>query len=243
MQKLTSTLTLNTVLWAAGISILGLYGLDAHAVKAKRVAPSAVKASGGLATINADDQARSLDVTNLGAAAKAQQDKPAVDKTSKKRTKFAKSDEAPSGLLNVSAAEISETLRGINLLIAKNPSEQDLPKLLLNRAMATYSLARRRLIDSKDMRIDATGTRLLKVAAADATRVAAMKGVNVSQLGKSEYIKGLTYIYLEDTDAARASFQKSMSINPASDDVGWMALYIAEDYFDKKQFREARSYG
>jgi hypothetical protein len=157
----------------------------------------------------------------------------------KKRTTFEKSSTAPKGLLNVPAKEILSTLQSINLLLSKNPGPAEKVKLLLNRSTATYSLARRRLLEGESKSIDATGKRLLAASQKDALEVSKTPGLPAQTKARALYIVGLSYIYLDKTNEAREVFIESLNTDPRSENTGWMALYVAEDFFDKEKFREA----
>jgi tetratricopeptide (TPR) repeat protein len=157
----------------------------------------------------------------------------------KKRTSFQKSEAAPKGLLNVEKEEIVNTLKGINLLLSKDPTPAEKIKLLLNRSMATYSLARKRLIESSARTVDATGNRLLNVAFKDAMDVARTPGLPAPVKARALYVAGLPLIYLDKVKEARNLFIESVNTDPKSENAGWMALFVAEDYFDGEQYREA----
>lgn len=147
--------------------------------------------------------------------------------------------ERPRGLLDASAEDILATIKSINLLLTTEKNDRDRVKLLLNRAMASYSLARRRLVEGQSLKLDATGQRLLKNAFQDAASALRVPGVSRGLAARAHYIQGLVLVYSGNAGKARERFIESINTDPKATEVGWMALFVAEEFFDDAQYREA----
>jgi len=156
--------------------------------------------------------------------------------------KFKKNDAAPTGLLEIGQKEITETLRGINLLIKKSPNSPQLPNLLLNRALASFSLARKRLLDAKALKMDPTSLRLLTVAAADCTKVIQTSTASQSLHARAYYIRGLSSVYADNNSKAVEDFSNSLKLDGQSPQAGWMGLQIAEQRFEDGDFKGAQEF-
>ena len=227
-----------------GLSLVGsvFFGISRLSFAEKKKAKSAQTKKTAAPKQNAQVAKRQLDVSGLSSAPKAAPAAQVKTTEKKKVKKIQASDSAPKGLMNVDAQEIVETLKGINLLLSKKPSEPERIKLQMNRAMSTYSLARRRLIDSKEKKADATTKRLLAVANKDAIEVSQTKGMAPAVKARALYIAGLPLVLLERLPEARNLFIEALAIDPRGENSGWMALFVGEDYFDREQFREAIPY-
>lgn len=186
-----------------------------------------------------DSSSRDFSATAFGQLSTAP---PTETKEEPAKKVFKKASLAPTGLLNQPQGEITETLRGINLLVSKSNGQQELPKLLLNRAMTSFSLARRKLLDSKKLKMDETENRLLKIALSDCAKVLKAPGIGENMLARAHYIRGLIFIYSDNPAGASGEFIKSLEIDPASENAGWMGLNIAEQYFEDGQYKTALNY-
>lgn len=229
------------------ISALGLgFSVSPQAKVEKRSPASTQKKSSTKKTntpkTSSTQTKRQLDVSGLTSLKTESPAKKSKEAEKKKPKKLDESEIGPKGLLNVPAEEIVETLKGINLLLSKKPGEQERIKLQMNRAMSTYSLARRRLIDSKDKKADATTKRLLAVANKDALAVSKIPNLSEQMRARSLYIAGLPLILLERMPEARNLFIEALSIDPRSENAGWMALFVGEDFFERENFHEAIPY-
>jgi len=227
-----------------GFSLIFVVG-SPKAQSSKTNASSSKQKGRSASTATSKRSSNSSSLKLDASALKSSSSNKAVQSGTKKQIKkpdVGRAESDPKGLLTADSDDILETIRGINLLLQKNPDHVDKIKLLLNRSMATYSLARRRMVEGKSLKLDNTNRKLFSVAAQDAKSVSVMKDVPVSQRSRAFYIYGLSLIYLEKNKAARDVFLQALNLNPNSSDAGWMALYVAEDYFDEGQFHEAIPY-
>ena len=247
MQNKFLKLTLTYSLLLAATDFVSVTPVWANTAKTAKNSKNAKKKSPGIATkaspVKAQESGKKDRFTDLSGLSKEVSKKPVAENgVGKKRTSFQKSNTGPKGLLNVDSQEIISTLKSINLLLSKNPTPAERIKLLMNRSVSAFSLARNRLLDSPTKSLDKTGLKLIAESQKDAGEVANTPGIPAQTKSRALYIIGLGYINLDKPSEARNRFIEAINVDPKSENTGWMALAVAEDLFEKEMYREAIPY-
>ena len=137
---------------------------------------------------------------------------------------------------------IRRALEGVQVLLNSKPGPQVRDQLLLNRANLWIRWVRevmRRRDDTPKASQDAD-RRPLHTAISDMASL--LNHPSLEMRSKARYLQALALIYLDRPSEARVKLSEVLVENPNHENIGWIAIFIAEDLFEQQKFEEAARY-
>lgn len=135
-----------------------------------------------------------------------------------------------------------EVIQSITLILNSTADPLYRNTLLLNRSTSFNLYVRQRLLAGKDLRIDDVGMKYLQAAVNDANAVYSSPRASAEQKQQALYLLGISSVYMDRNSEAREKFIELLRVNPNFKRAGWLALFIAEDYFEQADFNQAMAY-
>lgn len=138
--------------------------------------------------------------------------------------------------------ELAEAVHGLTQLISATRVGAQRYMLVINRAMTSNILVRKRVFNSKEMKVDAIGAKYLASAVRDVQYIIQAKDTTPEMKAKAKMILGSSYVIWDRSDDARKIFEEVLAENVKVENADWMALVVAEELFEIGQFSRAIPY-
>jgi hypothetical protein len=158
----------------------------------------------------------------------------------KGRSKLIANDE--SSLDAKTEKDLLKTLDSLNTLLSISKPGPARDKILLNRAIAANRYGRQKLISEKQYALTDEVKKYLNFSIADANELIKNPKTPKDILLRAHDIAGVSALYLEENDLAKAHFLEELKLNPPSAKAGRIGLLLAEQAFDKNNFQEAAQF-
>jgi hypothetical protein len=139
--------------------------------------------------------------------------------------------------------EARELAESMALLLMHPPGGQQEVKLRLAHAQALLLQARAALLRSKEARLGPADAKLLLVARSDLAKALKIPGLSAADRAQILYLAGLSYVYSDDPGKALPYLEKSHASHAkGSSTREWIAIYLAEEHFERGDFARALPY-
>lgn len=186
--------------------------------------------------------AASFDTATLGdsVAPATKKPKPTIPIEKRPAETRKKSKWDPSAREEIQA--IRRALEGVQVLLRANPAQQVRDQLLLNRANLWIRWVREvmRRRDETPKAAQDPDRRPLHTAISDMEGLLNHPSLEIRS--KARYLQALALIYLDRPSDARVKLSEVLQENPNHENIGWIAIFIAEDLFEQQKFEEAARY-
>ncbi|MBU6154167.1 MAG: hypothetical protein KGP28_07680 [Bdellovibrionales bacterium] len=136
----------------------------------------------------------------------------------------------------------AQTISSLSLLLRKLPPGPSRNQMLTNHAAALNLYAKQILLMSKSNTLSEEIKRYLNAAIKDADEILISPVKTKEETWKAYDIKGSSFLYLDETQAAMAAFFEVLKLNPPAERAGRIGLLIAEDLFERGKFQDAATY-
>lgn len=138
--------------------------------------------------------------------------------------------------------EAAGLVKSFDYLIKSTTDPKKRAELRVQRASAALEVARIYRQQAKDAKGPLPMEKKALALARSEAKLAISDGLNAKLLPQAHFVYGMSSAELGDKAEALVSLTKALTLDPKFGNAGFLAFYIAEEYFDRRDYKSAIHY-